>query len=260
MRGRAPHAHGRRFVRRGLECLQLIRMSLGATGDRQPMSPRTRRTVVPLSAMLAGITSLMATSASGQTVGCEPVSERAGREFGCFITARTDLGALPKDSALYWHIDAFASEAKAGAAKASRSIVVQSLGRIWLFTIGEAAWRPSGGERIGLVGPLPLVQADSYAAVFMEGVFQPGMQSPVHRHPGVEAWYTLEGEQCLETPRGKLVQRAKDPGVMVPGGEPMRLTGTGTGVRRSLVLILQDAAQPRSMLAADWQPAGLCHP
>jgi hypothetical protein len=61
--------------------------------------------------MLAGITSLMATSASGQTVGCEPVSERAGREFGCFITARTDLGALPNDSALYWHIDAWASSA-----------------------------------------------------------------------------------------------------------------------------------------------------
>ena len=224
------------------------------------MSSQIRWTVIALSAMLAGITSLMANPATAQTAGCEPVSQRAGREFGCFITARTELGALPKDTALYWHIDAFASEAKANAAKASRSTVVQSLGRIWLFTIGEAAWRPSGGERVGVVGPLPLVQADSYAAVYMEGVFQPGMQSPVHRHPGVEAWYTLEGEQCLETPRGKLVQRAKGPGVMVPGGEPMMLTGTGTGVRRSLVLVLHDATQPRSMLAADWKPAGLCQP
>jgi hypothetical protein len=39
---------------------------------------------------------------------------------------------------------------------------------------------------------------------------------------------------------------------------PMILTGTGNGVRRSLVLILQDAAKPRSMLATDWTPAGLC--
>ena len=54
----------------------------------------------------------------------------------------------------------------------------------------------------------------------MEGVFQPGMQSPVYRHPGVEAWYTLEGEQCLETPQGELVQRAGDSGVMVAGGVP----------------------------------------
>jgi hypothetical protein len=71
--------------------------------------------------------------------------------------------------------------------------------------------------------------------MYMEGVFQTGMQSPVHRHPGVEAWYTLEGEQCLETPQGKLVQKAGGPGVM-------------------------DAALPRSTPAADWKPAGLCHP
>ena len=47
---------------------------------------------------------------------------------------------------------------------------------------------------------------------------------------------------------------------MVRGGVPMILTGTGTTVRRSLVLILQDAAKPRSVLATDWTPAGLCQP
>jgi hypothetical protein len=110
------------------------------------------------------------------------------------------------------------------------------------------------------VGPLPLVDADAYAAVYMEGVFKPGMHSAVHRHPGVEAWYTVDGEQCLETPQGKLEQRAGEPGMMVLGGVPMILTGTGKSVRRSLVLILQDAAKPRSVLATDWTPAGLCRP
>jgi quercetin dioxygenase-like cupin family protein len=209
---------------------------------------------------LAGIASLVATSATAQTEGCEPVTQRAGREFGCFITAREELGPLPKDSALYWHIDAFTTRAAAEAAEAQRSTVVQSLGRIWLFTIAEGGWRPASGERIAMAGPLPLVEADAYAAVYMEGVFQPGMHSPVHRHPGVEVWYTLEGEQCLETSQGKLVQRAGGPGVMVRGGVPMILTGTGTSVRRSLVLILQDATKPRSMLATDWTPAGLCRP
>jgi hypothetical protein len=38
----------------------------------------------------------------------------------------------------------------------------------------------------------------------------------------------------------------------------MMLTGTGTSVRRSLVLILQDASKPRSTLATDWTPTGLC--
>jgi hypothetical protein len=202
----------------------------------------------------------MTTSAAAQTTSCEPVTQRAGREFGCFITARQELGSLPRDSALYWHIDAFPTRAAAEAAKAPRSTVVRSLGRIWLFTIGEAEWKPSSGKRIALGGPLPLVDANAYAAVYMEGVFRPGMQSPVHRHAGVEVWHTLEGEQCLETPDGRLVQRAGAPAVMVKGGVPMILTGIGTGVRRSLVLILQDATKPRTMLATDWKPAGLCRP
>lgn len=214
----------------------------------------------PIVTTLVATASLLASSAAAQTESCEPVAQRGGREFGCFITAREELGALPRDSALYWHIDAFDTPAAAAAAKARRGTVVQSLGRTWLFTIAEAGWRPASGERVALAGPLPLVDSDTYAAIYMEGVFRPGMHSPIHRHPGVEVWYTLEGEQCLETPEGKLVQRAGDARVMVAGGVPMILTGTGKRVRRSLVLILQDARKPRSTLATDWTPAGLCRP
>jgi hypothetical protein len=92
----------------------------------------------------------------------------------------------------------------------------------------------------------------------MEGIFEPGMHSMVHRHPGVEAWYTLEGAMCLETPEGKLEQRAGGPGVLMRGDVPMMLTGTGTGVRRSVVLILQDATKPRSTPVSDWTPRHLC--
>lgn len=214
--------------------------------------------VTIVGAALIAVAALSTNSAGAQTVGCEPVEQRAGREFGCFITARQDLGGLPKDSALFWHLDVFTSRTEAEQAQMSRSTVVESLGRTWLFTIAARDWRPAGGTRIGLVGPLPLVDAPTYSAVYMEGVFRPGMQSPVHRHPGVEAWYTLEGEQCLETPQGKLLQRAGDPGVMVQGGLPMQLTGTGTTIRRSVVLILQDASKPRSTPAPDWSPTGLC--
>jgi hypothetical protein len=65
--------------------------------------------------------SLLASAAAAQTEGCEPVTSRAGREFGCFITAREELGPLPKDSAFYWHIDAFATRSAADAARAQRS-------------------------------------------------------------------------------------------------------------------------------------------
>jgi quercetin dioxygenase-like cupin family protein len=214
---------------------------------------------------LAGAISLVAvvlsaSALAGQTKGCEPVAERGGREFGCFITAREELGSLPRDSTLYWHLDEFTSRAAAEGAKADRTTVVESLGRTWLFTIAAKDWRPTRGKRVGLVGPLPLVDAPAYAAVYMEGVFRPGMESPVHRHPGVEAWYTVQGEQCVETPEGKLVQRAGGPGVTVQAGLPMRLTCTGSRVGRSVVLILQDASKPRSTPAPDWSPAGLCGP
>lgn len=197
--------------------------------------------------------------AAAQTT-CEAVADRGDRTLGCFITAREELGSLPRDSALYWHITSYPTReaAATAAAKAPRSTAVASLERHWLFTIASARWRAAGGRRVARIGPLPLVDAQAFAAVYMEGVFQPGMHSVVHRHPGVEAWYTLEGAQCLETPEGHMTQRAGGPGVLVRGGLPMQLTGVGTGIRRSLVLILQDATQPRSTPATDWTPKGLC--
>lgn len=212
--------------------------------------------------MVAGLAAFLVPTVPliGQTAGtCIPVSERAGREFGCFITARAELGHLPKRPKLYWYLDTYATRASADAAKGLSGTVMESFGRVWLFNIAPAGLRSvGGGHREARIGPLPLIAARNYAAVYMEGVFQPGMQSVVHRHPGVEAWYTLEGAMCLETPEGTVRQRAGDPGRMVRAGLPMMLTGTGTATRRSLVLILQDTSKPWIMLATDWTPKGLC--
>ncbi|HKH91101.1 MAG TPA: hypothetical protein VKA54_04810 [Gemmatimonadaceae bacterium] len=199
---------------------------------------------------------------SAQTDGtCIPVAERNGRRLGCFITARHELGPLQGTPPLYWHIDSYRTRVRAERARGrnSRSTVVESLGKVWLFTIAPREYRARSATHVARVGPLPLVDAKEFAAVYMEGVFEPGMHSMVHRHPGAEAWLTLEGSQCLETPEGKQVQGAGDPGLIVRGGLPMQLTGTGTGVRRSLVLILQDATLPRSTPATDWTPRNLCH-
>jgi hypothetical protein len=84
------------------------------------------------------------------------------------------------------------------------------------------------------------------------------MKSRVHRHSAPEAWYTISGETCLETPDGTMLGRAGDKSVIVPQGPPMELTETGTEIRRALVLILHDSAQPHTTLATDWTPQGLC--
>jgi quercetin dioxygenase-like cupin family protein len=215
-----------------------------------------RGIVLSAAALVMGGASLHA-----QTDGtCIPVAERGDRAFGCFITARQELGRLSSTPPLYWHLDTYATPAAAESARTARSTVVSSLGKVWLFTIAEADWRPKGGERVSRIGPIPIVDAESHAAVYMEGVFQPGMQSVVHRHFGAEAWYTLEGAMCLETPDGRLDQAAGGPGVIVPAGPPMVLTGTGTVPRRSVVLILQDSSKPRSVPANDWKPSNRCLP
>ena len=88
---------------------------------------------------------------------------------------------------LFWHLYTFETLGAAEAARGPRSTAVESLGRVWLFTIAPANWQSHSGNRLGRIGPLSLVEADSFAAIYMEGVSEPGMHSMVHRHPGVEA-------------------------------------------------------------------------
>jgi quercetin dioxygenase-like cupin family protein len=187
---------------------------------------------------------------------CKPVSERTG-EIGCWITIDAPLGQLPREP-IFWYVDAYSTRADAAAARGPRGTVVESLGRVWLFTIEAAGWRSSGGKRAAEIGPLPVLVGLDYSAQYMEAVFTPGMTAPAHRHSGSEAWYTLSGETCLETPDGAMIGRAGGSHVIVPGGPPMHLTATGTETRRALVLILHDSSQPATTPASDWTPKGLC--
>ncbi len=199
--------------------------------------------------------------AFGQTEGtgvtCIPVSERAGREFGCFILATQEIGRLDSGH-VFWHISTSADGAAPAAPDGPRGTVVESLGKSWVFTIADAGWRPSHGTPVAAIGPLPITPGVSYTAQYMEAVLRPGMKSLVHRHSGPEAWYTLTGETCLETPAGTRVGRAGGVNVIVPSGPPMELTATGTEVRRALVLVLHDCTRPATSPAADWSPKGLC--
>ena len=112
--------------------------------------------------------------------------------------------------------------------------------------------RPAGKDRP------PPDNPRAYATQYREAVFTPGMTAPTHTHSGPEAWYTVAGETCLETPDGVQIGRAGCPPVIVPGGPPMHLTATGTEIRRALVLILHDANQPATTTHHDWKPKGLC--
>lgn len=204
-----------------------------------------------------------ATSAIGQTAPrrtCLPVSERGGREVGCWIMASQPLGQLSQP-AVFWHLDRYPTRAAAEMAQGPRGIVVEALGQVWLFTIGEAGWRAQGGVRVAEIGPLAVKAGEQYTAQYMEGISNPGDVTPQHRHPGPEAWYTTAGGFCAETPQGKTVVRAGQGTVIPPdhtGWSMMTLIATGPEVRRSLVLVLHQSAHPWTAPAPEWTPKGLC--
>ena len=214
-----------------------------------------KRKRVHLPLVVVGL-ALLCTYLDASAQICRPAVERTG-ELGCWITVDAELGTLPQDL-IFWHLDTYATRAEAEAAKTPRGTVVESLGKVWLFTIDVARWRPTGGERIAQIGPLPVEPGVSSSAQYMEAIFAPGMTAPAHRHSGPEAWYTVSGETCLETPDGTMIGRAGGSHVIVPGGPPMHLTATGTETRRALVLVLHDSKQPPTTPAPDWTPKGLC--
>lgn len=222
------------------------------------MSLRTRMVMLGVTAALVSLAIAQAHGQSQDTGGaCIPASERAGRPFGCFIMAAQSVGQLDL-AASFWHLETFPARAAAENARGTRGTVLETFGRVWLLTIADTGWRSSGGTHVAEIGPLPTTSGIAYTAQYMEAVFRPGMKSLVHRHSGPEAWYTVSGETCLETPQGIMVDRVGGSHVVVPGGPPMELTATGSEVRRALVLILHDSGQPPTSPASDWTPKGLC--
>jgi quercetin dioxygenase-like cupin family protein len=218
-----------------------------------------RHVILALAA--AGILGSLPEAALAQRTGigiCRPVSERAAiGDVGCWIIHHGHVGRLA-DAQVFWHLDVYPTRDAAQAARGPRGSVIEAFGKIWLLTIGEKGWRPSGGDRVNEIGPLSINPGRDYVAQYMEATFNPGMTAPSHRHSGPEAWHTLAGETCLETPDGKFVGRAGGPPVIVPEGPPMHLTATGTEQRRALVLILHDAEKDATAPRPDFVPKGLC--
>ena len=123
---------------------------------------------------------------------CPPVGERTDEVGPTCYTAKVDLGLLP-EGPVFWHLHTYPTLATAEAAKGPRGTVVESLGKVWLFTIADSKWHPSSGRRVAKIGPLPVDPGVHYEAVYMQSIFTPGMTAPVHTHSGPEAFYNLTG-------------------------------------------------------------------
>lgn len=188
--------------------------------------------------------------------GCNEPRPGPPDAIGCYLAAVAPIGPATA-SQLYWYIDAFPDRAAADAARRQGSTVATAHGRTWLFTIAEAGWPAAGGDRIAVVGPFPVTRGRVYTAHYLEGVVPAAARTPVHKHPGPEGWFVLEGAQCLETPEGFKVVRAGE-SYVVQEGPPMLLGGMGSSVRRTLGLVLHDAQQPWTIPTNEWTPKESC--
>ncbi len=197
---------------------------------------------------------MTAPAQQGKLVSCKPVVERTQPE-GCWILANKPMGKLPAQ--VFWTLDVYPTQESAERASTQNGTVVQALGRIWLFTVGDKPPIASQGSRVTQIGPLPVKLEEAYTAQFMEGIMEPGSVSRTHVHAGPEAFYTETGESCLETPNGKQMGR-KGIDMVVPEGTPMELAATGQETRRGIILVLHSSAMPATTLVADWKSKGLC--
>ena len=210
--------------------------------------------IVPTSACAATPPALQP-HAQPHQVACAPVNGHHGQP-GCWKLGSVPVSE-PAGAPLYWHVYEFPSMALAQQAQDAHSQVIEAYGRVWLEAVGTEQWRAQGGRHVATVGPMRTLSAVPHTASFMEATFTPGMRSRVHTHPGPEAWVVLEGEQCLETPEGTIRVEAGE-SMMVRGGIPMALFGTGDEIRRALVLIVHPTGEPMGMNHGEWQPTEAC--
>jgi quercetin dioxygenase-like cupin family protein len=187
---------------------------------------------------------------------CRENGLAGGQAYGCQLIARARIGMVPGD-ALFWHLTTFPSVRAAQELRGRDDLVAEAEGKVWLFSFGPRRAIPSRGRHVASVGPLPLPWAQTYEVVVYDVAMPAGAHTQVHTHPGPEAWYVIEGQQCLETPVGTIQARSGQAAVAPPGGTPMRLTNNGKKVRRALFIVIYDAALPWTA-PSDWQPTDAC--
>lgn len=182
-----------------------------------------------------------------------PASENVGKP-GCYKSAEITLDAPPPE--LWWHIYEFESAAQASAAGRSQpsSATTASHGRHWLFVLGARDMPQPGGAKRARIGPLSPPTGAPVTARFMESFFTPGMRTRVHSHAGYEAFYIVDGEQCVETPTARAKLKAGDAYVVSPGPH-VQAAAKG---RRNMALVLTPPAAAWMTLEPYWTPTQYC--
>jgi len=191
-------------------CVVSLLLSLYATAVLLPLSP----------------------AAAQQKLVIKPVAEKRLKE-------------LPAGS-LYWRLESFPALAQAQAAAGPTSLAAEVAGEVWLFTLGPKGGSTPGGSKVAEIGPVPLIAAPEYLLRINHAGGPPGAKTPVHTHPGSEAFYVLAGRLGQRTPHG--VSYA-DAGQSMNGhgaDTAMEVFSAGKTDLDQLVMFVVDATRPFS--------------
>src|SRR5262245_26506498 len=191
-----------------------------------------RGVVAALSLVLIGTSMIASTAQAQQKLDIKSVAERK-------------LKQLPA-GALFWRVENFSNLAQAQAAAGETSLAAEVSGKVWLFTLGPKGGATPGGSKVAEIGPVPAITAPEYLLRINHASGASGAKTPIHTHPGSEAFYVLAGRLGQRTPHG--VSYA-DAGQSMNGhgaDVPMEVFSTGTSDLDQLVMFVVDTTRPFS--------------
>jgi hypothetical protein len=171
-------------------------------------------------------------------VGAQP-------EFFIKPVAQKKLKQLPAGP-LYWVVENFPTLAEAQTAAGPTSLAAEVAGKVWLFTLGPKGGSTPGGTKVVEVGPVPAITAPEYLLRINHTGGAPGAKTPVHTHPGSEAFYVLTGRLGQKTTNG--VSHVEAGKTMNGHGADMAMEvfSSGTIDLNALVMFVVDAGRPFS--------------
>lgn len=167
------------------------------------------------------------------------------QEFRVKPVAEKKLKELPAGP-LFWRVENFPALGQAQAAAGPTSLAVDVHGKTWLFTLGGKGGATPGGSKVTEIGPVPPLTAPEYLLRINYTGGPAGVKTPIHTHPGSEAFYILTGRLGQTTPHGTM---HADEGTTMNGhgaDTPMQVFSAGPGELNALVMFVVDATRPFS--------------
>ena len=173
----------------------------------------------------------------------------ADSKFAVEPVVEKKLKELPSGP-LYWRLENFPTLAQAQSAAGPTSLAAEVAGKVWLFTLGPKDGSTPGGAKVVEIGPLPPISASEYLLRVNRAGGAPGAKTPIHTHPGPEAFYVLAGKLGQRTPHGVTYTEAGTAMIGHGADTPMEVFSAGTTDLDELAIFVVDANQPFSSPAS----------